>query len=472
MISTYKNCSRPTLFDCLESRTLLAAPPVLSELAVPNESSATHGTALTLTVHATAEAGVRAVTFFIDRDANGRWTEGFDRHLGERYAPDTGTADQYSLTFQADWSVEPFPLFAANAVDVDGQWAPLATSYRANLYDLPSVTQLLAEPISPTQTRLTARVSAPFGAASSGMRGVTFFYDANGNGGWDAGTDTDLGYTETAGGFQQREFTLLATTNLAWSSPLRFAAAAKSAFPDRFGIPRLAVIREGGGTVPAILSSYMTPQGFPNPDQLFAGYHANLTVLWNTPGVTALTLFRDVNLNGMWDHTIDEHLQSWTYGGASSGQNVDVFLDRAWGAGLKSLGLAIRTNPALGNDAWSPVQSVPFVQRFEAWIEPPAQTSFNVALGDVFRLDVVARDENAVRSVTLFADLDGDHHFSAGDRVLGEPDRMSYASRPTVLYHFAWEVDLLAPQTYDLGVFASDFTRPNGPITWLTLSVV
>ncbi len=471
--------SRPCerFLETLESRQMLSEVPIVHDLSILDANSYSAGHPITLVTHATDDVGVRAVTFFVDVNADNEWTPGTDRHLGDLFAPDSGTSDRYTFTFIADWDTPGACVrirFAANAVDTEGQWPVTAYTAETDIYQRLIVSQFLVEPVSSTQARLTATVNAPFGASSTGMRGVTFWYDANGNNAWDAGIDTDLGYSETAHGAQQRDFTITPTINPLWPQPMHFAAAARDLrdSPDRFGVPRSGILRQTSATPPQILVTSVLPVDWPAQSHIIAGQTVEISAVWNTADVTAFTLFRDVNRNGIWDHTIDQSLQTFVYTPptSGSGQTLQVVVDKAWGSGLIVLGVAIRTNPALGDDAWSPVQSGYFINDFQAWVKQPAQSTLSAAGNQPISIDVVARDDNAVRNLSAFIDLNSDNRFGPGDLALANITANSRIHRPQVNYNLMFNAPS-TPGSYSIGFYASDFVLANGPVTFVTLVV-
>ncbi len=463
----------------LEPRVVLSAPPVVHGLTIPDEAAISGGRPVTVTARVTDDVGVRGVTYFLDYNEDGEWTPGVDRHLGQRFAPDPGTTDRYSLTFAFDWDMMQFDApvgslglrFAVNAVDTDGQWPVNAFTRDVLIVERPVVSQIVALPLNTFETRLTALVDSPFAVPASNPRGVTFWFDANGNGRWDPGIDTHLAYTEAAVGPGGREFTVDVPVNPGWPHPRHFAAAARDdrPSPDRLGPPSVAVERGTGAPPPAVDQLVLHSTAIRPRVSVVAGYAVELRVEWSTPGVTALTFFRDVNQNGLWDYTIDQHL-THAIPTAPGSHTASIVIDKAWGGGRTAIGVALRTDPGvLGNDGWSPVRSVFFVTRFEAWIAPPSSTVIDASPGGAFALDITARDDRAVRSAVAFLDFNGDGRLGPGEPAFAGV-RLSSAPGPVAMFRVSL-VAPLTPGSYSLGVYAFDFTLPNGPVTRFTLNV-
>lgn len=438
-----------------------------------------------ITLTATDDVGIAAATFFLDINKDNEWTEGVDRHLGEVFGPDAGTSDRFTFTYVLDQDAVGVQegggtialRFAATARDTEGQWPVNAFTRDVRVYERHMLSFLLAEPVSGTQTRLTASVAAPYGLETTGIEGVTFWYDANRNGAWDAGIDTDLGYVTIASGSLQREYVLLATVNPAWPTPRQFAAAARDVRPafDRFGTPRATIERASMNPPPVIeFASVVGPARVPPLGPIVAGQSVRIEFRNIDAGVAVATVFRDVNNNGLWDFTIDEDVTMFfTGGGDLLTYTRDEPTSKAWGGGVIALAIALRSQTGTGDDAWTPAFSVMYSARFEAWVEPTAQSSYTVAAQNAFTVDVAARDDNAVRGLRAFLDLDGDERLGPGDVSIdaGNIGVRSAKAQPRVSFRVVIPGDL-AVGAYRVGLFASDFTTPNGPVTFFTLNVV
>jgi hypothetical protein len=489
----FRDHARPELFDLLEPRVVLSAPPQLLGLSIANDLALSTGRPVTLTLHAIDDVGITAASFFIDVNKNNEWTEGVDRHLGEVFAPDSGTTDRYSFTFTLDAEAVALGAeliggqtslrFAANARDTEGRWPVTAFTRNAEfIYERPTIAFLMAEPLAGNQVRLTAQVNAPYGLPTTGMQGVTFWYDANANansnGGWDAGIDTDLGFVTTASGPLQNRYTLIATVNPGWTAPRQFAASARDvrATPDRFGPPRVAIERDTQTTPATIGYGYIVPdEGGPFFPPIIAGQDATLTIQNLSAGVEAITVFRDVNNNGLWDFTVDQHLTAFASSGSIiTSLDIPLTIDKQWGGGIVSLGVALRNTSGTGDDRWTPAFSVHFAVRFEAWVLPTAQPSYTAPASSPFTIDLTARDDVSVRSLTAFIDLDQDNRRGPGDIDLSGVAPISYRNAPSVTYRLMLTPAGLglAPGSYRVGVYASDFALPSGPVTTFTLNVV
>ena len=72
-----------TNFEALENRNLFSVPAVTDFRA--DHQSAPVGVPLTLSTTGIAQAGIRAATYWLDLDGNGRWTPGIDSSLGDTW---------------------------------------------------------------------------------------------------------------------------------------------------------------------------------------------------------------------------------------------------------------------------------------------------------------------------------------------------------------------------------------------------
>ncbi len=169
--------------------TVNRAPQILTFDATPMTLNT--GQSVTFTATASDDSAVRVMTFFIDRDNNGRFSAGLDSPIGNDFSADA--FGRYSLTTTTD---STWPLNArilADAQDFDGRWALTlgGLTLRVGVPTPPTINTFTATTgrgsTSPT-VRLQANVSD-----NLGIRAVTFFQDIDGNGIWSAGVDLSLG---------------------------------------------------------------------------------------------------------------------------------------------------------------------------------------------------------------------------------------------------------------------------------------
>src|SRR6185295_19945691 len=146
---------------------------------------------------ATDDVGVRAVTFFLDRNANGVWDAAVDQPLGDAFQADKD--GRYSVVATPDASWPTYPTFArivADTVDTDGQWATTRAQQQMTFAGRPVISSFFVNTILYSEGQpnpfygvsLAAKVDEPMVYPYGGTN-VTFFLDKNSNGIWDTGID-------------------------------------------------------------------------------------------------------------------------------------------------------------------------------------------------------------------------------------------------------------------------------------------
>lgn len=200
---------------------------------------------------------VRAVTFFLDRNNNGRWDGaredgGQDSSLGTVFAPD-GTG-LYRLSLPSDAANWPrTAVIGIDVVDDDGDWSDGPRTGTCGYYgnwnsSPPSVSNIRVEQdwARTDGRRMTLRVDAD---DNSLVRAVTFFDDLDDDGRWTPGVDDSLGTVfapSTRGG---RTYELTVTTDFAGRSGAKILADATD-FDDQWSPSRVqATARNGGAFV-------------------------------------------------------------------------------------------------------------------------------------------------------------------------------------------------------------------------------
>jgi hypothetical protein len=353
-----------SFFDALEQRQYLSNPSVV-DFSV-DTPVAYPGKVITLTAHVAATAGVRAVVFWVENndDALNQFiANSADQPLGDVFAPDAGTSDRYSIQVRVGASWQPpwktSVKFGVDVVDSNGNYSQAPILFVSiDAKPKPFVQRMFAEPVPGGDIHLYAFTSVDGATASgTGIGGVTFFLDQNGNNQWDAGTDIDLGLgTRTSDGVYEKTITPQGGWNLTWFSASAFDMRASG---DKFG-PNHSTVLRGDNTPPVVaLYSIQSRPGDTNSlntsdeSLLFqVGFNAAATML----GETA---FLDRNQNGLWDVGIDVPLsQNFQVAGLING-TVDLWQDLSQlGHGWQSLGFAVHDASGRGNDSWSAVMTV------------------------------------------------------------------------------------------------------------------
>lgn len=371
-------------------------PPRMVALNVPPLASVGQPLRLSAVVE---DSSPSTVSFFIDRDFNRVWTAGVDVDLGSDTTPSDGFFKD--VTVLSSW-VGPIQ-FCANVRDTAGAWALIpAWSGVVNISAGPLVARLdtnsgevLAAGESVT---LTAIVSA-----GVPLRAVTFFFDRNGNGAWDAGSDIDLGADNDATGGWTRTFIVPNTWGNAAGS--RFVANAVNT-QNQWGsvTARTATFSVSMGPRVNDVSVSVTSL---NPNQSFT-----LTATTIGGGTTrAVTFYYDANANGRWDAGVDTDLGAdyneaggWsitttgrsTWAGTTNGRFAAnaVNTDNVWGYVPRVSG-AVRVN------------DVPVIRSAQG---SPTTVAFNTN----FQLQANVSDFFGVGLVTFFMDVNGDGRWTAG----------------------------------------------------------
>lgn len=408
----------------LETREVFSAPVVTTFAATA--SILAPGESVTLRGTATDDFGIRAVTFFVDRNANGRFDAGADESLGDVFTADPGNPGRYSLTITANTSWGNTPQFCCDAVDTTGVWsgAPRATS--VTVAPLWEVSQLFIRPVGAAAFIIEAMVHRPqvTGALETNPVGVTFFADRNANGRWDGSTiDTDLGFV-TNPDSEDRYIAVVTIQN--WVNPKRITAAVMDdrAAGNPWGPTRMAAPRDGAGGLPLItdvrIESFDPPQ---IPGAVVNGEWFKITAdATASAGIVAVTFYYDKNNNGLWDAGIDTDLGAQFVG---NGQTQGTFerlvqaRDELFTAGgFQHIGVAVKDASGRPNDAWSPSHSGILRVITPPRINTPT-TAASVARGQTITLEFNAPDDFATRTVSAFLDKNGNGLFDAGTDIVG-----------------------------------------------------
>jgi hypothetical protein len=391
-------------------------PPVLGAVRAQWEnatpSTPRHG--LTLSVNATDDVGVRAVTFFLDLDGNGAWTAGVDQSLADVFTPVNGST--YRATVYTDLAGLTSASIVADAVDTQGLWTgsrpsatvtPLRSSQVVSFYvDTTSGVSLAAEAWVPP--------SGSSGAAQ--VSGVDYYADVNQNGVVDAGDQ--LVATGTVGTLQAsgawRYLVRLNSTQIASlpSSPYGWLAAARVSTGDGgfvLGPARMAIARSW-------------PIGTPTVTRVLVNTDASATIgdAWSVSvtgfaggGLTGITLFFDTNHNGQWDAGIDIDL-GFNTADANPGTVTfsGTYSEAMRRGGAFTAAALVRSG---GTDTWSVTRSA----RPQTIIAGPSTTLVGTpsVSGNTITLEVDAVDDFAVRTINVWIDLNNDGIRDPGERM-------------------------------------------------------
>lgn len=326
--------------------------PEVSNIQIPPSAGA--GQIMRLTANVT-DSAPRAVTWFIDRLANFRFDPGIDVDLGADFNGNDGWSIDVLVTSQmAGRSV-----IMADAVDEQGAWAGATAGTAMWISAGPIVAFITTSPSTNLFAKgetvtLTAAVSAGIQ-----LTGVTFFLDANGDGGWTPGTDVDLGTDTNAAGGWTKTFTVGSTWPAAGA---RFGANGfnGATFGDFSKTTSLVDFSVG-----PLVGSITTPSSV-TWNESFTVIATNL----RGSNVRAVSFFFDADHNGFWTPGFDTDLgadfdgsNGWsittigrtTWFPESNGRIVAsaVNTNGAWGRGTSTNAFPVYDRPRVSNPGFS-----------------------------------------------------------------------------------------------------------------------
>lgn len=256
---------------------------------------------LSITVRAADDISVRAVTAFVDRNGDGRWTGGSDISLGTSFVMNGAGDFVIQASANPAWHVSGGSAsIVVDAVDVDGAWvqtprvagsiqvlpAPVIASFTA-VWDSVQAGSALNQ----LKLTLTTTAGAPAAAA-------TFWLDLDGNGRWTPGTDFSLGDARQP---VNGSFVLRVPSDLAGRANVQIGASAVSASglwsfnPAVASVSRLRLptvtnflVDINGSTIIIGAEAYYPPTSSVSAAQ-----------------VSLVDVIADVNFNGVFDAGVD-----------------------------------------------------------------------------------------------------------------------------------------------------------------------
>lgn len=466
------------LFDVLEQRNYLANPGIV-DFAV-DTAEAYAGQTITLTAHATDDVAVRAVVFWIEDEQDGLHqfiANSFDQPLGDVFLPDSGTTDRYSIQVKVGASWKPTTKFGVDVIDFEGNWSQAPIQFvTTTIRPKPFVIGLRAELLGGGNILLTATTSTNGEEiSSSGVGGVTFFLDQNGNNQWDSGSDIDLG---TGLMISNGIYELNVTPQMGWSTTWFTASAFDGrAGSDRFGPNHTTVLR-GDTTAPIIAGFDIIP---PDNDTHSQVYTSNETVRFYAEysaasGSIGATMFHDRNRNGLWDAGIDTTLVNRFPQGNPTSGFFDLFQPLgALGHGWQSVGIVVHDNSGRGDDSWSAVTTLWVNIDNTPWVTDAVVAPDPVPLGTAsITLTFRVHDDDGVmgvRSSFIDVDHDGGPFAEPGD-PLGTGLTILESNRRNGLWQLTFATSGLSAGTYSIHLWLQDYREVSGPRSIVTFTVV
>lgn len=381
--------------------------------------------------------GPRAGVFWIDLLDNGVWNPDRDQALGDFAVAGDGS---FTKTLVANTSWPQGVRFCANVLDGSGAWATPARSVSLLIDPLPVVSSLEAVPISTNLVQISARVEDPYYAAGDpigAVGAVTFFYDRNGNGAWDgAGTDVDLGSGRlVAGNSRDGWWQTTAPLSLFSGQYPKICAAAKDT--RNVGDPNLAwgrtrstVLRGASGDVPNAYTFSVGSASPQVPGKVTEGDQLHFSGSYTAAhGAIEVTIFLDVNQNGLWDWTVDQHIgKVYPVGRPTQGSfdldwnfsMTDEVRTRLRAFAPSGYGqFAVNIQDASNRGDWSWGRSL--ANHSKLVLSPRMSDPFGpprtFTPGQTFDLRFNASDDFGVRTVSAFIDLNNNNALDAGDQV-------------------------------------------------------
>jgi hypothetical protein len=157
------------------------------------------GTRVVITVNATANFQIDVVTFFFDRNMNGRWDPGVDVDLGFQRAPAGTTTALFQFSGVIPQAATGFGAFTASVKDLSGrsrdEWGPTRALQVTPVYAVPKISL----PTSATAARGNP-LTIDFTATDDfGVRAASGFIDANRNNGFDGSDISSTSFSLVSG---------------------------------------------------------------------------------------------------------------------------------------------------------------------------------------------------------------------------------------------------------------------------------
>lgn len=391
--------------------------PSLSNLTVSQDWARTDGKRITIRVSALDNSAVRAVTFFIDHDDNGRWTPGVDDSLGTSSSSNGGV---FALTTLTDFAGRPDIRIVADAVDFDGSWASARLSGTArNGWGF--VSEFEAEQDSGTQVELEAKFTFPsiFGRTAPSSSSWIIFRDTARDGLYDSANDPVIASgtdpVDVDGNIRVRP---RPTLGALWASNNRYGTALVSSLSGNLAANiisniRYADQRSSNPNLPRITN--LDDQVGSSSEYARVGATYVLNGTFEAPnGASVVSFFFDKNLNGIWDTGTDIDLGSRNVSGTTGSFTFSGIVQRSM-IGFGAFAAAVK-DVTSGAESWSQPVSEEVTQVFAA---PTVRTvngsTFTAPRGSTLVFDVNYSDDSSARAATAFIDANGNGLFDGPD---------------------------------------------------------
>lgn len=293
----------------LESRNLLST--YLTNLTFDSPVATMHAS-LGISVTAYAQQGVRAVSFFLDNNNDGRWTAGIDRTLGDVWTGSSATTATVTKRVTIDGGWSGVERVVADALDWTGRWSgnPVSRTIPVETSPPPATLSANVGLAEPGDTILLTAVAQP----GHTIRAASFFVDMNSDGRWTAGTDLALGDVTSPVAGTNNMFRLASTVQWAWG--IGFQSPSQVGFESRSIGVNVVSASGSWSTVASMVSLTISPT--PTVTTFKVGGDASVVTFnasTRSPGasgwyaivppssniVQSVRFFHDANMNGRHD---------------------------------------------------------------------------------------------------------------------------------------------------------------------------
>jgi hypothetical protein len=483
-----KGCVPGDLFQPLEARALFSAPPTVTDIQF-NPTIGRLNEPVRISALAQDDVGVRAVTFFMDRNANGRWDPYTDQPLGDDFVVDGD--GRYSVTATPDASWPGYPDYAkivADVVDTENLWATTRPTATLTFVGKPVITSITANITIFGEggdnfmvIDIRAKADEPF-VYPYGINAVTFFLDKNFNARWDSGVDVDFGVADEV---DSNGYSLKSTTYGQTTLDGQLVAAARSSAPinDFWGPTAVARVVRTSTTFqpvyPVVL--HATYENLDRPAEAGVATGERMRIefvsglddrLVGGRSLAATTLFFDANYDRIWSPGTDIDIGAFFFGAdiLRGRGHIDFTVTPAMNFDYRAFCLATKDS----NGAWGPTYTVFPKIVSKPWVEGLSNDPVDVPSNGSVTLNFTARDDHAIRQTFGFIDKNNNGTFDAGEASMTGGARVTFGPR-----NQQWRLTInlsglgYTPGQYRIGVLAHDYEGvQSNNYTFITVNVV
>lgn len=435
--------------------------PVLSDFRMSQQWEYFDGKRMSFSVRASDNSRVRAVTFFVDYDDDGRWTPGVDESITTKKVASLG---RYTGELATDFGGKPQISIIADAQDFDGQWSSQRVSVTAQNHGA-VVQEVEASWFRGTELKVRVTVGYPmlFGRTPPGELEYFVFADMNHSARYESYEDRviDSGAVALDAQTGVGRVTRIIDLGSDFTVYLNYGAGITSV-AGNFSQAVISPTRFAPLLVHDIYRPQVTSMEVHFGDGAEAprpGVGFTVTGTWTSVrGARVITLFWDKNLNGTWNPGTDIDLTQQTLSGTSGVFTLQGTLTfQMFGTG--AFAASVRDGGPDGG-RWSVPMSPHTSQVFSEPIVTRVTGNRTVAAGSPLVLDASFRDPSSVRATTAFIDVNGDGLFNGTDASFtATAINLLSGARYEGTMRLTLDTTGLAPGTYRLWVASSDYYR-------------